>query len=83
MSCKCVDRHVPLPQKTMRLVTGGVVYDLCPTTYFNVYDLVAEYRVIGNRPPGSLTKHYSKFTRDLAESIWNDTAPVALDVKEC
>lgn len=77
MSCVCVDRHVPLPQKTMRLVTGGTVYDLCPTTYYNVMELITEYRMIGNTPPGSLTKHYSKYVRDLAASCWTDTRHIA------
>jgi hypothetical protein len=45
-------------------------------------ELIAEYRVLGDTPPGSLTKHYSKYTRDLANALWNETRFVAEYVPE-
>lgn len=72
MSCECVERHVPLPQKFMTISVNWFEVVVCPTTYYNVMELITEYRLVGRTPPGSLTKHYSKYVRELAAALWDD-----------
>lgn len=68
--CACVQRHVPLPQHYYEIETGeGVVY-VCPTTFFNVQQLAASYQLHDGPPPGSITKHYSKFVRELVLALY-------------
>jgi hypothetical protein len=66
INCPCSGKHVPKP------LTGVEVegYTLCPTAHANLEDLLAMYKLTGGRPDGSVTKHYGKFIRDLAEKIW-------------
>lgn len=66
IDCPCSGKHVPKP------LTGVEVsgYTLCPTAKANLEDLLSKYELHGSRPDGSVTKHYGKFIRDLAEKIW-------------
>lgn len=63
--CPCTSKHVPKP---VELVYESGHY-LCPTTAVNLQLLLAEYEAYGCEPPGSVTKHYSAFTRALAKSL--------------
>ena len=73
IECSCVDRHVPLPMTTKTLQVGGDVVHLCPTTYYNVMDLMLEFKIRAGLPPGSVTKHYSKFVREICLRLWKES----------
>lgn len=69
--CECVQRHVPLPQHYYMVDTApGTVVCVCPTTFFNVQQLAAQYVAYDGIPPGSVTKHYSKFVRELVLGLY-------------
>jgi hypothetical protein len=72
-ACACTQRHVPLPQKLLSQVVAGEEVFLCPTTYFNVASLLDWYRIFGGDVPGSITKHYSKYVRDLTFALSKET----------
>ena len=71
--CSCVQRHVPLPltYKQIRRRDGETVV-LCPTTYDNVRGLLTGYQMFDGIPPGSTTKHYSRYVRELCLDLWRD-----------
>jgi hypothetical protein len=70
--CKCVQRHVPLPQHYYMIdVAEGQVECVCPTTFYNVQQLAAQYVAHDGVPPGAVTKHYSKYVRDLVFDLFN------------
>lgn len=71
-TCACVQRHVPLPSRHYIINVGGETVYVCPTTFFNVQDLIAAYNVYGDQPPGSVTKHFSKFVRDLCLALFRE-----------
>lgn len=72
IECLCVQRHVPLPVSYKHVKVGGEVVHLCPTTYANVMELLTEFKVRGTLPPGSVTKHYSKYVRELCLKLWKE-----------
>lgn len=72
MSCKCVERHVPLPVKTLTMETTEGTVELCPTTFFNVMELLTSYRIYNAPPPGSIQKHYSKYVRELCFALFKE-----------
>jgi hypothetical protein len=63
--CPCTTKHVPKP---IELVYESG-YWLCPTTALNLRQLLDDYKEFGDTPPGSVTKHYSAYTRALAQTI--------------
>jgi len=71
--CKCVERHVPLPTHYRSLQVGGEVVSLCPTTYENIRDLLMSFQVHDTVPPGKITKHYSKFVREICLRLWKES----------
>lgn len=70
--CECSKKHVPLPLTYHEVGAGGRVYWLCPTSHENLRDLLTAYVACGSVPDGSVTKHYGKFVRDLAQKMWVD-----------
>lgn len=63
--CECTSKHVPKPVELV--YESG--YWLCPTTAVNLQLLLAEWEAYGGEPPGSVTKHYSEYTRGLAKAL--------------
>ncbi len=76
--CRCCGKHVPLPLIYYKLLVGGEIEWLCPTTYHNVSKLLASYRVLDRPPPGSIKKHYSKFVQNLVNELWEEHVAVQL-----
>jgi len=70
--CQCVQRHVPLPTRLYNIKIGNDKIHLCPTTYSNVRDLLTSFQVHGTVPPGRITKHYSKYVREICFRIWKE-----------
>jgi hypothetical protein len=70
--CLCSGKHVPDPRFLMSLDTPGGVVLLCPTAASNLAGLLCEFDKAGGTPLGSVTKHYGKYIRDLAETIWRN-----------
>ena len=68
--CLCSGKHVPDPRFLVSLDTPGGSVLLCPTAASNLAGLLQEYDLSNGRPLGSITKHYGKFIRDLAELIY-------------
>lgn len=65
--CKCTGKHVPLPI-TLKEYKGVVV---CPTTFSNIIEYDRIWKSMGNRPPGSIRKHFSDFVQNIVESTIN------------
>jgi hypothetical protein len=65
--CKCCGKHVPLP--TVLREYNGLM--LCPTTFSNVMEYKRLWLVIGNRPQGSIRKHFSEYVQQIVESSIN------------
>lgn len=72
IQCECVERHVPLPMTYKQVKVEDEVIQLCPTTYANVRELLTEFILRDSLPPGRITKHYSKYVRELCFRIWRD-----------
>lgn len=72
IECQCVERHVPLPMSYKQVKVGEDIVQLCPTTYANVRSLLTEFVIRDTVPPGRITKHYSKYVRELCFSIWKE-----------
>lgn len=70
--CKCVNRHVPTPLRTAERATPRGVVWLCPVADDNLNLLLEIYEKRAGSVPGSMTKHFGKYIRDLAESIYNE-----------
>jgi hypothetical protein len=70
--CLCSGKHVPDPRFLMSLDTPGGDVLLCPTAASNLAGLLMEYHQSDGTPLGSVTKHYGKYIRDLAETIWRN-----------
>lgn len=70
--CGCVDRHIPKPVTTTPCNTPEGVVWLCPTSAENLRVLLEIYDKRAGIVPGSMTKHFSKYVRDLAEQIYNE-----------
>jgi len=73
IECQCVERHVPLPLSYRQVEVQGEVVQLCPTTYSNVRNLLTEFIKRDSIPPGRITKHYSKYVRELCLNMWKET----------
>lgn len=71
--CQCSKKHVPLPMSYKYIVVDREVVPLCATTYYNVRELLTSFEVYATLPPGSVTKHYSKFVRELCFRIWKES----------
>lgn len=74
MECTCVEKHVPLPTTYRYIKIGKDVVCLCPTTFDNVENLMVAFRLTGAMPPGSVTKHYSKYVREICLRIWKENS---------
>lgn len=73
IDCPCSGKHVPAPVKLMPLDRpDGSVLLLCPTAIYNVLHLLEEYGKANGIPLGSVTKHYGRLIRALAQEIYND-----------
>lgn len=68
-NCKCCTKHVPLPMTTTMLVVDGESVWLCPTTLENVWKFYEDWHNRGDRPPGSVRKHYSDYVQKIAEAL--------------
>lgn len=68
--CECSGKHVPDPRFLCTIDTQSGPVLLCPTAASNLAGLLQEYNAAQGRPLGSVTKHYGKFVRDLAETIY-------------
>ena len=68
--CECTTKHVPRPVVLARVDTRGKSVLLCPTSLHNLKMLLWEYELTDGDPLGSITKHYGKFVRDLADQIY-------------
>jgi hypothetical protein len=67
--CKCCSKHVPLPT-VLREYAGIVV---CPTTFANIIEYKRIWDSYGQRPMGSIRKHFSEYVQAIVEeSIKND-----------
>lgn len=79
--CHCVSDHNPNPMELNRhhiwpLYAGGPDEDwnivwLCPTTHVNVHELLRAWEKYEGEPPWDIRKHFSHYTRSLAEEGWN------------
>ena len=69
--CLCSGKHVPDPRFLCTIDTPNGPVLLCPTAASNLAGLLQEYALTQGKPLGSVTKHYGKFIRDLAETIYN------------
>jgi hypothetical protein len=72
IQCECVEKHVPLPTTYRYIKIKEETVTMCPTTFDNVEQLVLAFKLYGGPPPGSVTKHYSKFVREICLSIWKE-----------
>lgn len=72
IECKCVQRHVPLPMDLHMIKVGEEIIPVCPTTYVNVRKLLTEFVIRDTIPPGRITKHYSKYVRELCFRLWKE-----------
>lgn len=61
--CKCCTKHVPLPT-VMKEYNGETV---CPTTYYNIVEYKRIWKSYGNRPMGSIRKHFSEYVQQAVE----------------
>jgi hypothetical protein len=68
--CNCSGKHVPDPRFLVSVDTPSGPVLLCPTAASNLVGLLIEYTEAGSRPLGSVTKHYGKYIRELADSIY-------------
>lgn len=75
IGCVCVEKHVPLPVTLKSLRVGNEVVDVCPTTCYNVMELLTSFKLYNGPPPGRITKHYSKYVREICLRIWKDSRP--------
>ena len=71
MDCECVNRHIPAALITEACDTGEGVVWLCPTSAANLRLLLGIYEKRAGNVPGSMTKHFSKYIRDLAYTIYS------------
>lgn len=62
--CKCCGKHVPLP--TVLKEYNNML--LCPTTFANVMEYKRIWKVLGNRPKGSIRKHFSEYVQQIVET---------------
>lgn len=69
-TCSCTTKHVPDPRSLCAIDTPDGIVLLCPTGAANLTMLLREYDKVGGVPPGSVTKHYGKYIRDLARVVY-------------
>jgi len=62
--CKCCSKHVPLPT-VLREYSGTVV---CPTTFANILEYKRLWDSYGQRPMGSIRKHFSEYVQCIVEN---------------
>ena len=68
--CLCSGKHVPDPRFLVSVDTPTGPVLLCPTAASNLAGLLCEYDKAQARPLGSVTKHYGKYIRTLADQIY-------------
>lgn len=68
--CECTNKHVPRPTVLAVIKTNAGAVNLCPTSLMNLRQLLWEYDLTDGDPLGSITKHYGKYVRDLADQIY-------------
>lgn len=61
--CKCCGKHVPLP--TILKEVYGI--RVCPTTFENIQQYTRIWKEIGERPKGSIRKHFSEYVQQIVE----------------
>lgn len=62
--CKCCGKHVPLPVKLKEY--NGI--KVCPTTFENILEYKKIWQESGQRPPGSIRKHFSEYVQGIVEN---------------
>lgn len=62
--CTCCTKHVPLP--TVLREYNGIM--LCPTTFSNIMEYKRIWESYGQRPMGSIRKHFSEYVQQIVES---------------
>lgn len=72
IECLCVEKHVPLPVTLKSLKVGGETLALCPTTWYNIMELMTVFKEYDTVPPGRITKHYSKYVREICLRLWQE-----------
>ena len=65
--CRCCGKHVPLPT-TLKEYQGVM---LCPTSFANVVEYKRLWNSSGNRPNGSIRKHFSDYVQQIVETTIN------------
>lgn len=73
IGCTCVEKHVPLPVTYKSLRVRGQALTICPTSWYNVMELMTEFKVHEGPPPGRVTKHYSKYVREICLELWKES----------
>jgi hypothetical protein len=68
--CPCSSKHIPKPATMAVVRVAGKRFTVCPTTLWNLIQLLWELDLTDGDPLGSITKHYGKFVRDLASEIY-------------
>jgi hypothetical protein len=61
--CKCCGKHIPLP--IILKEYNGIT--LCPTTFANVMEYKRIWKANGNRPVGTIRKHFSEYVQQIVE----------------
>lgn len=80
LDCECVTKHRPAnrepdlhhvhPLAWQGPDTPENIVAICPNGHRLVHQLLREYRRAGGKPPWSVRRHYSAFTRALAADGW-------------
>lgn len=73
IGCVCVEKHVPLPVTVFRLKVGEETLTVCPTTWYNIEELMVAFKIYNGPPPGRVTKHYSKYVREICLQLWKES----------
>jgi hypothetical protein len=66
--CKCCGKHIPLPIVLKEY--NGIT--LCPTTFSNVVEYKRIWKANGNRPVGTIRKHFSDYVQQIVEETINN-----------
>lgn len=61
--CGCCTKHVPLP--TILREYNGIM--VCPTTFSNIIEYKKIWDSYGQRPMGSIRKHFSEYVQKIVE----------------
>lgn len=72
MNCRCCSKHVPLPTICYTMTISDRIESVCPTTFFNIEQLLTEYKITDSIPSGRIRKHYSQYVQRICMELWND-----------